>query len=290
MISELRTLIAIARYGTFTAAGERIGLSQTAVSGQIKRLEEHFGIAIFDRIGRSVTLNADGRRLLERAKVLVEMFDSLAAPDEHQTAAPLRIGAIASVQSTLLTEALNFFRQDYPERRLHIRPGLSLQLFDALDAGDLDLAIVVEPSFGVPKHLGWIELLRENFVLAIPPGVCGDDWREVLQQCRFVRYDRTSYGGRVVERFLNSHGITPNESIEIDDIDAIWALVKGGHGAAILPFTKSHRPLAEGVRLVPLDQYGLQRRIGILHGDILQGPVLAFVECLQQVAKNQGLV
>lgn len=286
MISELKTLIAVAHYGTFTAAGERIGLTQTAVSGQIRRLEEHFGIAIFDRVGRSATLNADGKRILERAKMLIAMFDNLAAAGEDPSATPLRIGAIASVQSTFLPRAVSLFRESYPGRRLHVRPGLSLQLFDALDAGELDLAITVEPSFGVPEPLGWIELHRESFVLAVPSGIDGDDWRKVLREARFIRYDRSSYGGRIVERFLNGEGITPNESIEIDDIEALWALVEMGQGAAILPLTKGH-PTPAGVRLLPLEPDGLHRRIGILHSRTLQGPALAFVESLQEAAADR---
>ena len=58
MINELRTFIAVCRHGTFAAAGERIGLTQSAVSSQIKRLEEALGFELFDRTGRSATLNA----------------------------------------------------------------------------------------------------------------------------------------------------------------------------------------------------------------------------------------
>jgi len=288
MIPELKTLLAVARYGTFTSAGERIGLTQTAVSAQIKRLEDYFGVTIFDRVGRSAILNADGERILERAKVLITMFDNLALADEDHTAAPMRIGAIASVQATFLPHAIASFREEYPERRLHIQPGLSLQLFDALDAGELDLAITVEPSFGVPEPLSWIELHRENFVLAVPPTIHGDDWRELMRMAPFIRYDRGSYGGRIVDRFLNREGITPNESIEIDDLEAIWALVENGLGVAILPLTISHPTPAAGMRLLSIEPGGLQRRIGILHGRRLQAPALTFVGCLQKAVAEYG--
>ena len=70
MITELRTLIAIARYGTFRAAGDRVGLTQAAVSGHMHRLEEALGFTLFDRTGRSATLNAAGLRTLARAEAL----------------------------------------------------------------------------------------------------------------------------------------------------------------------------------------------------------------------------
>lgn len=73
MILELRTFIAVARHGTFAAAGERIGLTQSAVSSQIKRLEESLGFALFDRTGRSATLNTAGGETLARAEEIVAM-------------------------------------------------------------------------------------------------------------------------------------------------------------------------------------------------------------------------
>ncbi|MFN9588342.1 MAG: LysR family transcriptional regulator, partial [Pseudomonadaceae bacterium] len=104
MIIELRTLIAVARYGTFSAAGERIGLTQAAVSGHMRRLEESLGFALFDRTGRSATLNAVGLRTLARAEALVAGFDALGEPtQDEEWAKPLEIGAIASVHATILT-------------------------------------------------------------------------------------------------------------------------------------------------------------------------------------------
>ena len=77
MLRELRTFIAVTRHGTFAATGARLGLTQSAVSTQIKRLEEGLGFALFDRTGRSATLNAAGRNTLARAEEVVMMFSRL---------------------------------------------------------------------------------------------------------------------------------------------------------------------------------------------------------------------
>ena len=71
MITELRTLLAVARIGTFAGAGEAIGLTQSAVSSQIKRLEDHLGYPLFDRTGRSAHPNAAARALLPQAVDLI---------------------------------------------------------------------------------------------------------------------------------------------------------------------------------------------------------------------------
>ncbi|MGO4450380.1 LysR family transcriptional regulator [Phyllobacterium sp. TAF24] len=201
MISELKTLVAVSRFGTFSAAGDRIGLTQAAVSGQMKRLEEQVGIALFTRTGRSAVINAEGLRVLEQAKTIISMFDDLGKPCEHKMATVLRIGAIASVQSTLLARALVVFRARFPTHRVHIVPGISLNLFDQVDAGELDLAVVIKPSHGVPKELRWTPLIEEPYVLAVPLDLDARDWISILQQEPFIRYERTSFGGRQVDRF-----------------------------------------------------------------------------------------
>ena len=70
MLRELQTFIAVARHGTFAGAGAHIGLTQSAVSAQMQRLEAHLGVTLFDRTGRSATLNKAGRRTLELADKL----------------------------------------------------------------------------------------------------------------------------------------------------------------------------------------------------------------------------
>ncbi len=79
MIKELKTFIAVAREGTFTAAGDRIGLTQAAVSAQIHRLEAELGVELFDRSGRSAQLNAIGLQALQQAKDLIRMYEGLGA-------------------------------------------------------------------------------------------------------------------------------------------------------------------------------------------------------------------
>ncbi|MBR7559809.1 LysR family transcriptional regulator, partial [Mycobacterium tuberculosis] len=75
MLRELKTFIAVARHGTFAGAGERIGLTQSAVSAQIQRLEESLGFQLFDRTGRSATLTAAGRDTLALAEHIVTLYD-----------------------------------------------------------------------------------------------------------------------------------------------------------------------------------------------------------------------
>ena len=77
MIRELKTFIAVAREGTFAAAGQRIGLTQAAVSAQMQRLEAELGFDLFDRTGRAAHLNKRGQQLLLQAQELLHMYSTL---------------------------------------------------------------------------------------------------------------------------------------------------------------------------------------------------------------------
>jgi DNA-binding transcriptional LysR family regulator len=74
MMRELKTFLAVVRHGTFASAGAHIGLTQSAVSAQIQRLEDDLGFPLFDRTGRSATLNAAGRHAVEVAEELLAAY------------------------------------------------------------------------------------------------------------------------------------------------------------------------------------------------------------------------
>ncbi|MGV2865774.1 LysR substrate-binding domain-containing protein, partial [Achromobacter sp. AGC39] len=263
MIKEFKTFIAVARDGTFTGAGTHLGLTQSAVSAQIKRLEEYLGVALFDRGARAAVLNAHGREMLPQAEELVAMAERLVTTaGAGQVSGSLRIGAIASVQHDLLVDALGRFRAVYPDVRVRIVPGVSLSLLGQVDAGEVDMAVLIRPPFALPPELGWQRLLSEPVVLAMPQAMPLAPWRDVLATQPFIRYDRASFGGRVVDIFLKKHRINVHEAVELDEIDAIANLVRHGLGVALLPQLRG-LDLA-GLRLVPLGEHAFHRDIGII--------------------------
>ncbi len=169
VISELKTFITVCKHGTFAAAGDRIGLTQSAVSSQIKRLEETLGFQLFDRTGRSATLNAAGQATLPRAEEICALFSKLGElPDERATSGLLRVGSIASAQPTLLARALERLRGAFPLVRVHVSPGVSMHLMDDLDAGKIDAAVIIRPPFGMPPDLTWQALLHEPMCSSRP--------------------------------------------------------------------------------------------------------------------------
>jgi DNA-binding transcriptional LysR family regulator len=266
MIKELKTLIAVAREGTFAAAGNKIGLTQAAVSAQIQRLEAELGFELFDRKGRSAHLNKMGQQILLQAQELLRLYDSLGSTTVGLPPSVLvNIGAIASVQRSYLPDALAKFHQHCPQCRSRVVPGLSMELVNMVDAGEIDMAVIIRPPFSLQSDLRWTTLALEPYRLIVPRDVPGDDWTQLLCSQPFIRYDRSSFGGRQVDRFLRQMHFTLREVCELDELEAIIKLVENGVGVALVPQTAPDFAWPDGVRVLDLGQHTFHRDIGLVH-------------------------
>ncbi|WP_447800625.1 LysR family transcriptional regulator [Pseudomonas kilonensis] len=266
MIKELKTLIAVAREGTFAAAGSKIGLTQAAVSAQMQRLEAELGVELFDREGRSAQLNKMGHQVLLQGQELVRQFHNLGTSPVGLPASILvTIGAIASVQRSYLPEALAEFHQRSPECRTRVVPGLSMELVNQVDSGEIDMAAIIRPPFALHSDLRWTTLAREPYRLIVPADTPGEDWAELISSQPFIRYDRSSFGGRQVDRFLRQTHISLHEVCELDELDAIIKLVANGVGVALVPETTTRKEWPAEVRAIDLKQRTFHRDIGLVH-------------------------
>jgi len=289
MLRELKTFIAVARYGTFAGAGERIGLTQSAVSAQIQRLEESLGFQLFDRTGRSATLNAAGRDALALAEHIVTLYDRLGdQAGGNEQRGLVRIGAIASVQTSFLVDALVQFRAEFPHCRARVLPGVSLDLLGLVDAGEIDLAVLIRPPFAVPADLEWRTLVAEPFVLLAPAGTPGDDWRTLLAHQPFIRYDRRSFGGRRVDQFLRDQHITTHDVIELDELQGMTQLVARGQGVALAPQTAAQGAWPPGIRAISLGDDTFTREIGLIERPRHSRQPIAgrLADCIDEAARG----
>lgn len=291
MIRELKTFVAVTREGTFAAAGNKIGLTQAAVSAQMHRLEAELGFALFDRTGRSARLNPMGQRTLEQAQELIRLYDNLGSRKAGpQAKALVSIGAIASVQRSLLPGALVRFRKHLPDGRTRVVPGLSMELLDLVDAGEIDMAAIIRPPFSLHSDLRWTTLAHEPFRLLVPRHVEGEDWAALLSSQPFVRYNRASFGGRQVDRFLRAAHLGVQEVCELDELDAIVRLVANGAGIALVPETASDRRWPAAVRSIDLGVQTFHRDIGLVHraSGSLSEPARLLAQLVRKAYETEG--
>ncbi|MDQ7735626.1 LysR family transcriptional regulator [Halomonas sp. SpR1] len=288
MIRELKTLIAVAQEGTFAAAGNKIGLTQAAVSAQMKRLEEELGIPLFERKGRAAILTQRGQETLKQAHALLTLYSTLGDTTAGQPVTQrVNIGAIASIQRSLLPDVLARFHNTYSECRTRVVPGLSMELVNQVDAGELDMAVIIRPPFSLHSDLRWTPLAHEPFRLIVPHHIDGDNWQELISQQPFVRYDRASFGGRQVDRFLRHNHCNVREVCEVDELEAIVKLVAKGVGVALVPQAIAQQRWPTGVRAIDLGERTFHRDIGLIHptSGHLSEPARALAQLISAIAQ-----
>src|SRR3989442_159290 len=194
MIRYLKTFIAAAQLGSFSTAGARLGLTQSAVSMQIRRLEDELNCELFTRVGKSVIVSDHGKQLLRTAEEIIRLFESMKGPTEvAATRGKIDIGAISTVQLGLLPAALADFRKNLPLVEVNVVPGTSVQLMSQIDSNDLSLAVMIRPNLKMTKSLKWTTLLRETYVAIAPLTARETTVKDLLAAHPFLRYSRRSY-------------------------------------------------------------------------------------------------
>ncbi|MBV8792242.1 MAG: LysR family transcriptional regulator [Pseudolabrys sp.] len=142
-VDQLRTFIAIAETGSFTKAAEVVNKTQSAVSMQMKRLEERLDRPIFARDGRASKLTEDGGRLLDYARRIVKLnIETIAAFSDEHLSGRVRLGVPDDYADRYLPEIMARFSRAYPGVELSVVCEPSTDLLERIDANDIDLAIV----------------------------------------------------------------------------------------------------------------------------------------------------
>jgi DNA-binding transcriptional LysR family regulator len=262
----LRTFLAVAAEGSFTAAGQRVALTQVAVGLQMRTLEEDLKRKLFTRHGKLVTLNEQGRALVPIATQLVALYEQ--ARHGTQADAPLagtvQFGSIVSALSQLVRATLELKRH-HPAVDLHVVSGKSHRLITHVENHELDAAVVVHnPTLKRPT-LVWTPLYSEPMVLLTPSASRPAEPRVMVERYPFIRFDRTEHTGELVERTLRRLRARPQEFLELNSIDAIVELVRDGMGVAMLPNLPRHTWGNDPrLRVLPIPQAAESRSIALV--------------------------
>ncbi|MBP0615468.1 LysR family transcriptional regulator [Jiella mangrovi] len=148
-LDQLRTFVAIVDTGSFTKAAEDVFKTQSAVSMQIRRLEERLGVQLFERNGRSIEVTDAGSRLLGYARRMLSLSrDTLSAFDPDAIQGHVRIGLPDDYAERFLPEILARFTRSNPLVELQIACEPSSNLADHVDKGRLDVALVADCTVG----------------------------------------------------------------------------------------------------------------------------------------------
>ncbi|WP_421272590.1 LysR family transcriptional regulator [Aeromonas veronii] len=154
----LRSFVAIIDTGSFTRAGERVHLTQSTISQQMRRLEQQIGCPLLDRSGRQVVATAEGEQLLGLARRILALL-AQAEEQVSEGSISLSLGVPEDFAAGAITPVLAAFARDYPEVRLEVESGLSHHIWQRFAAGELDLALVKQVRGQGSPLASWSEPL-----------------------------------------------------------------------------------------------------------------------------------
>jgi DNA-binding transcriptional LysR family regulator len=239
-LRQLEYLVAVAEEANFTRAAERVRISQSGVSAQIRQLERELGVELIDRSGRRATLTSAGAAVLEHARA------ALAAAGAAQQAADdvngllrgrLAVGMVTGCTVTPLFDALAAFHHVHGGVHITLTEGSSDQLVNSVRTGEIDLALVgtaAEPPSGV----GSFTVVRERLVAVIPPGhpLLGRAHLSLREVCAHPLVCMPPGTGlrAVLDQACATQGIRPAIAVQASAGEAITQLAQRGLGVGIL--------------------------------------------------------
>ncbi|TWB06289.1 LysR family transcriptional regulator [Bradyrhizobium stylosanthis] len=264
-IRQLRTLVAIADGGSFNAAAQRLYITQSAVSMQMKALEVDMRAKLFDRASRPPVLNARGWRLVDEARQIIERYDALRLLASTSTAGltgSLRLGVIPSVATHLLPQTLSRLRADHASLRIQVQSGLSPELAFKVESKALDVAIVTELERLDPAIV-FEPISKEELKVVIHNDLARGSIADLLRAHPFIRFDPAMGVGRLIDATLRERRMPVNDFMEFDSIETMVRMVKLKLGVAIIPVGLFSFGSADELRSIPFNP-PVHRRIGVV--------------------------
>lgn len=246
-IDLLRAFVAVVETGSFTAAADRVGRSQSAISQRVLRLEEILDRRVFLRTSRSLTLTDDGERLLIAARRLLDVNDSLLAQlREPQAHGVLRLGVAEDFVPGQLPALLARFGRLYPNVRLDLMTGLSCRLLTAFDAGQLDAVIAKKDGAAQAGRVIW----REPLVWMAAAGYRPDP----AQPLRLVMLPAPCTYRAVMVATLDGMRRDWVSACTASSLMGVQAAVAGGLGVSVLgrSFVQPHLQVLQGAPSWPV--------------------------------------
>ena len=233
-VQQLEYLVAAADHPTRAAAAQNLGVTASALTQGLTELERRVGLPLFERQGRSTVLRRQADQVLAHARRVVAETRDLARWAEAQksgSTGQIRLGAIDAVAVHHKAEAIRRFHQDSPEVDLHLTVAPSGPLLEALQSGDLDLVLCVDPTPAPPGIVTTL-LFEEPLMVYAPPGA---KQHPILSWGPWVSFPAGSHTRSVIAAALAAEGISYEVVAESNQPEVLREMVRLGLGWAVLP-------------------------------------------------------
>lgn len=267
---QLITFLQVAKLGSFSRAGQKVFRSQSAVSTQIRQLEQEYGDKLLDRSGKVVKLTPAGRVLLNYAERIQELRnESLLAVADHGAAVrgTLVIGANEATCLYVLPKVFAEYCRLYPQVRLSIYRNFSYKVIEKLEDGSIDLGIVTLPVKSPSLRVR--SIFRDQLMLMVPPDNPLAE-KECVPVAEIVKqpllFPKTGHTRQLMDKLFRPYASQLHIRMELPSIGMIKSFVAAGLGVSLISSTFARdQVLAGQIVLIPLQDVELWRELGLAY-------------------------
>ncbi|MBN2431717.1 MAG: LysR family transcriptional regulator [Acidobacteria bacterium] len=272
---QLRTFVISAKFENFSRAADTLHLTQSAVTHQIKLLEEHFGLKLYHRHRRGIRLTDEGRKLLEHAREIlagVRDMEELARSLQGRDNVSLSIAAHRGMVRYRLPDVIKAFRTRYIGANITIFTRVvDDDIIGLVMSGEADFGIVT--SWNTFRQIHFHEFVSYDMMLCV-----GDQYRaehprihwdrlslEEIAAVPLVLYEKVNPIRRGIDRVFEEHHLTPRVIIEIGGPDILLEYARIGLGVSIISALPLHHRKIEGVKVIPVTHYFGRLGYGVIY-------------------------
>ncbi|MEJ7688163.1 MAG: LysR family transcriptional regulator [Variovorax sp.] len=251
-LRQLEVFVATAREGSTRAAADRIARSQSAASSALAELESSIGALLFDRLGRRLVLNENGRALLPRAQSLLDEAAELQTLFSDEHAAPLRVAASFTIGEYLLPQLIAEWTQRHLRSRVQLRIGNTSDVIDAVAGFDVDVGFIEGPQ--THPDLVVRRWRDDELVVVAPPGHPLSKRTATLRQLADATWVVREHGSgtrQATDAWLIGNLDAVQVGFELGSTEAIKRVVAAGGGLGCLSRHAVRQSIDDG-RLVEL--------------------------------------
>lgn len=295
---QLLTFLEVAKLGNFSRAGEKVYRSQSAVSAQIRQLEQEYGERLFDRSGKTVRLSPAGEVLLEYAQRMVALRNESLRAVADQGQIPrgtLSIGANEATCLYVLPDIFTEYCQQYPQVQISVYRNFSRKILQAVEDGAIDLGIATLPvkSPSLKVHA----IFRDQLMLLVSHRhpLAAQDSVSVEEIAEYpLIFPKTGYTRQQLDKLFRPYNSRLRVAMEIPSVGLIKSFVTANVGITLLSSSFAQDEVRAGkVKLLPIKGVELWRELGLVYRTdrTLPRAATAFVELVRHrtVAKKSAL-
>lgn len=261
-VFQYEVFLTVVESGSFTKAGEKLGLSQSGVSHNISTLETELGIVLLRRNRNGISLTDAGERVIPHIRQVIhhaKLLEQEAALIQGIEVGSIKIGTFPSFSSRFLPGLIHKFLKKYPGIQIELYEGGYDNIEEWIATGTVDIGFLTHPS----REFETIPLLKDELFVLVPENHRLNTMKLVqVESIHNESFIMPKAGCDVlIKRLFREHNVLPNVIFEIEDNNTIISMVQEGIGITIIPEMVLPKNIPY-TKVIPLDT-NLYREIGI---------------------------